>query len=88
MALAPLVTTSDVIKVLGGTVKVAALTGRQRNAVAQWRRFKTFPANTYLVLAKALRDKGLDAPPWLWGQEPGPWERAPRRQRNQADEAI
>jgi hypothetical protein len=85
MARAPLLTTSAVITALGGSVAVAALTGRSRNAVAQWRRFKTFPANTYLTLSAALRDRGLDAPAWLWGQEPGPWERTPRLQRKRAE---
>jgi hypothetical protein len=88
MARAPLVATSDVIQALGGSVKVAALTRRSRNAVAQWKRFKTFPANTYLTFAEALRAKGLDAPPWLWGQAPGPWEQAPRRQRRPSAEAV
>jgi hypothetical protein len=88
MTRAPLVTTSAVIDALGGAVEVAALTGRRRNAVAQWRRFKTLPANTYLTLSGALRAKGLDAPAWLWGQEPGPWEQAPRRQRRPTAEAV
>jgi hypothetical protein len=85
LARTPLINPSTVIDALGGTVEVASITGRSRNAVAQWRGFKTLPANTYLVLTEALRARGFDAPAWLWGQEPGPWRRTPRRQRKQPE---
>jgi hypothetical protein len=72
MARDVLYTPAAVIAALGGSNAVARLTGRQLAAVANWRRFETLPANTYLVLTQALRAKRLSAPPWLWNMEPRP----------------
>lgn len=52
---------------LGGTRAVADLTGRTYPAAFNWRSFQTFPADTYVVLTAALRDKDLTAPDSLWG---------------------
>lgn len=60
-------TTSDVIAALGGTKAVAELTGRQYRAAFNWHNFRKFPANTYLVMQTALRERGLSAPSSLWG---------------------
>jgi hypothetical protein len=57
----------EVIDKLGGTAAVAELTGRKYNAVWMWRAFGKFPANTYLAIQSALKERGLEAPPELWG---------------------
>lgn len=64
--MASLTTTIDVIKALGGTEAVAKLTGRKYSAAFNWRKFETFPPDTFLVMTKALADAGHTAPPTLW----------------------
>lgn len=59
-------TTAEVMDVLGGNQAVADLTGRKYNAASNWRGFDSFPANTYLVMTVALREKGCTAPASLW----------------------
>jgi len=72
-----LTTTSDVIEALGGNPAVAEITGSTTKAVWNWRGFKAFPSNTYIMLTEALRAKGLSAPDSLWGmKEPTDAERA------------
>ncbi len=61
-----LTSTTAVIEALGGTDAVARLTGRKYSAAFNWRSFETFPPDTFLVMAKALRDGGFEAPPSLW----------------------
>jgi hypothetical protein len=62
-------TTIAVIEALGGTSAVAALTGRTYPAAFNWRSAETFPSNTYVKMTNALEDKGMSAPPSLWGQQ-------------------
>lgn len=62
-----LLSTGDVMDALGGTSAVARLTGRKPQAACNWRRFTKFPANTYLVMRRALTERGKSAPPSLWG---------------------
>lgn len=63
-----LTTTAEVMDKLGGIGSVAALTGRNYNAAANWKAFNSFPADTFLAMTKALADKGHEAPPSLWRQ--------------------
>lgn len=49
-----------------GNVAVARLTGRTPTAVSNWRRFETFPSNTYVALTEALAAIGETAPDSLW----------------------
>lgn len=65
-------TAADVVTTLGGIKAVAALTGRQYNAAANWPAFGKFPPNTFLVLQKALEAAECSAPPALWGMPEGP----------------
>jgi ABC-type hemin transport system substrate-binding protein len=58
--------TAAIIEALGGTDAVAKLTGRKYSAAFNWRSFETFPPDTYLVMQRALRERGYDAPPRLW----------------------
>lgn len=60
-------TTAEVVKALGGVQAVADLTKRGYSAACNWNGFKTFPANTYVVMKAALQERGLDAPDSLWG---------------------
>jgi hypothetical protein len=62
-----LISTKDVIDALGGISAVADLTGRKYSAASNWPNFTKFPANTYLVLTRALAARGLRAPASLWG---------------------
>jgi hypothetical protein len=75
-----LTTTAQVMDELGGNAAVAALTGRKYNAAANWRAFDAFPANTFLIMTTALREKGCTAPASLWSMatatEPDAEERA------------
>ena len=66
--MARLTTADEVIDALGGTAAVAGLTGRGVTAVCNWRVEDRFPANTYLVMTKALRRERLGAPAELWSQ--------------------
>lgn len=67
-----LVTTSAVIDALGGTTRVARLTGRKLAAVSNWREKDNFPPDTYLVMQHALAATGRRAPARLWNMlEPG-----------------
>jgi hypothetical protein len=56
-------TTSAVMDVLGGNTAVARLTRRRSPKVAaNWRHFKTFPPDTYLVMTHALVRAGRTPP--------------------------
>jgi hypothetical protein len=65
-----LTSTVSVFEALGGTQVVADLTGRTYKAAFNWRSFKTFPSDTYIVLTTALREAGYAAPDSLWGMVP------------------
>jgi hypothetical protein len=68
-----LATTIDVIEHLGGNNEVAhMIENTHYKAVANWRYFGVFPANTYLVLKKELRKRGYTAPDQLWNMKRGP----------------
>jgi hypothetical protein len=56
----------EVIDALGGTVAVARLSGRSKQAVSSWRSNKRLPSNSYLLLSAALRERNLSAPAALW----------------------
>lgn len=60
-------TTEEVVEKLGGIPAIAKLTSRKYNAAAHWVKFKTFPANTFIVIQDALRKKNCTAPTSLWG---------------------
>lgn len=60
---------SEIIDALGGTAAVCLLTGASPGSVSNWRRFGKFPAGKFVRMRDALRAKGIDAPPSLWGQE-------------------
>jgi hypothetical protein len=80
--------TNAVIDSLGGTDAVARLTGRGQPAASNWRTRSRFPANTYLIMTKALTAKGLFAPAWLWGMEARPARAAARARKVDASEVI
>lgn len=69
MNLEILETTEQVIEALGGNPSVAELTLSKTNAVSNWRKFKTFPSNTYVAITHALRERGMTAPDSLWGMK-------------------
>jgi hypothetical protein len=75
--------TNQIIEALGGNAAVAALTGRWPGAVSNWRSLDHFPANTYVIMGKALEKLELEAPDWLWDMEPRP-HRKPRRAKSVA----
>lgn len=55
-----------VVDELGGNQAVGSLTKRQAKTVWHWRDTGAFPANTYLTITSALREKGKAAPARLW----------------------
>lgn len=59
-------TTDQVVKAVGGPAKAAEITGRKYSAAWNWTKRDFFPANTYLSLRAALREKGKTAPASLW----------------------
>lgn len=65
-----LTSTAAVIGALGGVAPVAAMTGREYNAAENWKRFEHFPPDTYLVMTKALQERGCTAPASLWRMVP------------------
>ena len=67
MTLSPLETAEQVIEKLGGLNAVEALTAARYKSVSQWKTSGKFPARTFLVMTKALRDRGFKAPVALWG---------------------
>ena len=58
--------TTAVIEALGGVRAVADLTNRTYQAAHNWKRFKTFPPDTYLVMKAKLDEIGATAPASLW----------------------
>jgi hypothetical protein len=64
-------TAKEVFDALGGISSVAEATGRKYKAVANWKSFNRFPANTYLALQNALKRRGVSASPALWGMNLG-----------------
>lgn len=72
MSTEPLPTASAVIDALGGTAAVARIAERTMQSVTNWRAANRLPAETYLVLQAALKQRKLKAPADLWGiREPG-----------------
>jgi hypothetical protein len=69
-----------IIEVLGGTAEVSRLTRRQMAQVARWKRWNSFPPQTYLIMTQALAARGYVALPGLWSQEIYDPE-APKRRR-------
>ena len=63
-----LTTTTQVVDALGGNGVVTLLTERGKGVVSNWRRFATFPADTYVAMTIALANVGKSAPASLWRQ--------------------
>lgn len=61
-------TTVEVMAALGGDTAVATITGRKVSAVWNWKKFQTFPADTYVAMTTALAGHGHFASPALWRQ--------------------
>ena len=60
-------TADDVIDALGGTSATSRLTGASIQAVSNWRATGRLPANTFIILSKALKRIDARASPSLWG---------------------
>lgn len=71
-------TSSEIIDQLGGTMRFGdwffgSTEAKERQKIAKrvtaWRR-NGFPSATYVSMARRLKDeKGIDAPPSVWGQK-------------------
>jgi len=59
--------TEQVIDALGGYHAVIRMTGATPQVVSNWKKFKTFPSNTYTLMQGALARVGKSAPDSLWG---------------------
>ena len=62
-----LTTVAEVIEQLGGPTAVGRIAGRSAQSVVNWRAAEKFPADTFLILDAALKQRDLSAPPSLWG---------------------
>jgi hypothetical protein len=60
---------SAVIDALGGTVAVAALTGRVKQQVSYWRKSNIFPSKFYPLMRDKLQALDFTAPSELWAIE-------------------
>lgn len=68
-----LTTVADVISALGGHTDVKTLTESESSqVVTNWLARNRFASHTYLIMTAALRAKGLEADPMLWGIKPPP----------------
>ena len=72
-------TARTVIAALGGTPKVAALTGASYSRAFNWLSKGHFPSWTYLLITKALAERGLTASPSLWPGMEKPADQAANR---------
>lgn len=64
-----LATAGAVIDALGGTGATARLLGKTPQHVANWRAANRLPSYSFLVVGSALKERGLSAPPSVWGIE-------------------
>lgn len=62
-------TAAQVIEALGGFTEVARLTSRSYSAPFNWRADSRFPPTLFLLMSRALLDKGIIAPAKLWSME-------------------
>jgi len=60
-------TTSEVIDVLGGTVKAAGIMKRKPQHITNYRSTGRFPPDTYLIVIAELGKRNCTASPSLWG---------------------
>lgn len=60
-------TANEVIDALGGTTPMARLTGRKLQHVSNWRAAGRLPADTFLIVNRALGDINETAHPSVWG---------------------
>jgi hypothetical protein len=67
VALRKAINAADVIKVLGGSEKVAALCRVKKTSVYQWTYKKKFPARYAIPMTAALKKRHHIADPALWG---------------------
>ena len=67
--MALLTSTDEVIEVFGGSRGVAELCEVTPSTVWTWNYRKKFPAARYRLMRRALKARGHDAPPQLWGQQ-------------------
>jgi hypothetical protein len=63
-------TAEAVVEALGGLEEVCRITGANLKQAWHWHgRAGMFPANTYVVMQRALRARGFEAPARLWNMK-------------------
>jgi hypothetical protein len=63
-------TVAAVIDAFGGNKATGQLFKRSQKAVSNWRRVtQRFPAVLFRPMTEELAERGMAAPPELWGQE-------------------
>lgn len=70
----PELTTGKVIEILGGHAALAKMTGRTYSASCNWLMTGRFPPTLFLLMSRALLEKGIVADPRLWSMEDRPKE--------------
>lgn len=63
--------TVEVINALGGLQGMRELIGAVPQQVHLWKVRGFFPSRYYMVMSRALTEKGFEAPPELWRQVTG-----------------
>lgn len=76
MLIRTLTTAGQVVTELGGTFKVAALTGVKPPAISNSIKKGQFARGHYVVMTRALKAKRATAPASLWGMSEGVKARA------------
>jgi len=61
-------TAKEVVAVLGGVDAVCRMAGKDVKTVYHWTGDAGFPARTHDWMTKALKKRGVRAPPVLWNQ--------------------
>ena len=63
-------TVDAIVTELGGTGAMASLARVGDSAVSNWKARRTIPSDQYMVVSEALRAKGKEADPALFGFVP------------------
>lgn len=70
-----LLTVREIFEALGGTAGVAHIAGVKYNCASNWKSFGRIPPQYYLVMIRALAERGYGANPEHWRMVEAPLRR-------------